>query len=109
MVFDTIKQSATTAYAASLIARATPGKVHRVFGYNSGGAQFIQIHDAATLPADTGVPLVVIAVGATSNFDIDLRGLPLSCTAGIVISNSSTAPTKTIGSANCWINVQHSK
>lgn len=97
----------TTAYAASLVASDVPATLYRVRGHNSkGSAQFILIHDAASLPADAAVPKVVITVAATSNFDIDFGTLGRLFQTGVVICNSSTGPTKTIGLADCWIDAQ---
>lgn len=97
----------TAAYAASLVASDMPATLYRMRGYNSkASAQFILIHDAASLPADTAVPKVVITVAATSNFDIDFGALGRLFQTGIVICNSSTGPTKTSGSADCWIDAQ---
>ena len=105
-----LRYAKTTAYAASLVIGAPPtGKCLRVlslFGYNSGADQFIQIHNSASLPAEGSVPVVVFKAGASLNFSLsqELVGVePLA--TGLVICNSSTAPTKTIGSADCWINV----
>lgn len=93
----------TAAYAASLIVKATGGILFSVTGYNSkASAQFIQIHDSATLPADTAVPKLVITVPASSNFTLDFGDRGMAFTNGIVLCNSSTGPTKTIGSADCF-------
>jgi hypothetical protein len=93
----------TTAYAASLVVKASAGKCFEVRGYNSkASTQFIQIHDAASLPANGAVPEEVIAVGASSNFSITFPP-GKSFGVGIVVCNSSTGATKTIGSADCWI------
>lgn len=94
--------AATTALAASLVVKASAGRLRSVVGYSTA-AQFIQIHDAASLPADAAVPLVTIPIEADKPFSIDfgLTGLP--CSTGIVVCNSTTGPTKTIGAANTWI------
>jgi len=92
----------TSAYATSLVVKASAGKLFEIRGYNSkASAQFIQVHDAASLPANGAVPEETFTVGASSNFSISFpQGKAFS--TGIVISNSSTGATKTIGSADCW-------
>lgn len=96
-----------TAYATSLIIKATPGKLIKINGYNSKVlAQFIQIHDSATLPADGAVPAVVINAATVANFSIDFSPNGRLFANGIVICNSSTGPTKTIGLADCWFDAQ---
>jgi len=104
-----VKYDDSVAYEASTIAKATPGAIFSIVGYNSKvSAQFIQLHNSATLPADTAIPSIVFSVPALSNFSYDFGEIGRQCTAGIVVCNSSTAETKTIGSADCWFNVQYS-
>ena len=92
----------TSAYAASLIIKSSSGRLYRIKGYNSlASTQFIQIHDAASLPANGAIPEIIIPVLASSSFEISLPE-GMSLTSGIVICNSSTGPTKTIGAADCW-------
>jgi hypothetical protein len=102
-------QKSSAAAAASLVAKTAPGLALFVTGYNSkASAQFIQLHDAAALPADTAVPIAVITVPASSNFQLPLPATGLDCVNGVVVCNSSTLATKTIGSADCFFTVQTS-
>ena len=97
----------TTAYAASLVAIQVPATLMGVSGYNSNASsQFIQLHDATSLPADTAIPQIIIDVPALSNFSVDFGDDGRVFNNGIVVCNSSTGPTKTIGAADCWFDVQ---
>jgi hypothetical protein len=108
MIPEQVKNVTTTAYAASLVVSATPKtRLCGLSGYNSlASTQFIQIHDAASLPANTAVPKVIFEVAASSKFAIDWGNNPRVFDTGIVVCNSTTGPTKTIGAADCWFDVQ---
>ena len=78
-----------------------------LFGFwaSSVAAQFILLFDAADVPADTAVPLLSFPVAATSG--VGAQWIPGRYFAnGIVICNSSTQHTKTIGSADCIFDLQ---
>ena len=93
----------TTAAASSLVVSKNPAKLFKIIGFNDkASAQYIQVHDAASLPANTAVPKLVITAGADSNFEIDLGDNGCVFETGIVICNSSTMATKTLGSADCF-------
>jgi len=95
---------ATAALAASGIPKATPGVLHSISVTNtSASAQYFQLFDSATLPANGTVPLfsVLLQAGGFGFFDWPVYGKAFA--AGIVWCNSSTHATKTIGSADCFV------
>lgn len=95
------------ALAASLV--ALPGMSYLVsFTVNNtnAAAQFIQFHDAAALPADGAIPAVVFTVAASSDKIVSYTLPGRLFNTGIVVCNSSTAATKTIGAADCFFDVQ---
>lgn len=100
--------STSTAYEASRVVSSTPALLCGVAGYNSlASTQFIQFHNAASLPADGVAPVVFFPVGASDKFAIDYNLNPREFSVGLVVCNSTTGPTKTIGAANCWFDVQY--
>lgn len=100
--------ASTTAYATSLVIKASAGTLYGLSGYNSkASVQFIQLHDATSLPADTAVPKIVFTAQPSSPFAIDFGQRGRAFGTGIVICNSSTGPTKTVGSADIWVDAQY--
>jgi hypothetical protein len=100
--------ASTTAFASNLVIKASAGTLYGLSGFNAkASAQTIQIHDAASLPADTAVPKVIIYVQAQTPFSIDFGTRGRAFGTGIVVCNSSTGATKTIGSADIWVDAQY--
>ena len=98
----------SVAYVASAVIKASAGTLYGFSGYNSkASAQFIQFFDSTTVPADTAVPVLVITVPASSNFSYSPGIYGRRFATGIAWSNSSTGPTKTIGTTDTWMDVQY--
>jgi hypothetical protein len=92
---------------ASAVVKAQPGAL---FGWSitntNAAARYIQFFDATSVPADTAVPLisVLVAIGATSIVNLNRPRVFLK---GIVVCNSSTGATKTVGAADSIVDIQY--
>lgn len=96
----------SNAYGASLVVKSGPGILYGFTVYNSAAAaQFIGWYDSATLPADGVAPDGFISVATVAGSGVAwLPGRTFH--TGIVLCNSSTGPTKTIGAADCYFDAQ---
>lgn len=96
--------------AAAVASGVVKNKPGAVFGWTitntNAATRWIQFFDAATLPADTAVPLITIQLttGATSQVTLIRPRIYLT---GIVVCNSSTSATKTIGAADSFLDIQY--
>lgn len=103
-----LSNATSTAYEASRVVKSSAGYLHMVTGYNSKTTtQFIMISNTTSVPADGQTPVVIFAVPPASNFSFDLGKYGRYFSTGICIFNSSTSPTKTLGSADCFFDVQY--
>lgn len=98
----------SAAYEASSVTKASAGTLWGFSGYNSKTAdQFILFFNSTTVPADATAAVLVWKVAALSPFSLDFGLKGRSFSTGIAWSNSSTAPTKTIGSADIFLDAQY--
>jgi hypothetical protein len=100
--------ASTSALSKSLVIKNSPGVLYKLKGDNdSASEQFIQLHDSATVPDDGVVPKESIRIPADTSFTFTFdEGLDFS--NGIVVTNSSTLATKTIGSSDdCWFTADY--
>lgn len=101
--------SKSTALEASRLAKAAPGSISSLVGRLDStaatGTYYIQTINAAAVPADGAVTLLVAPLkinhvnGTDDYFSIDFGVNGKFCTSGIVIVLSTTEFTKTIGGA----------
>lgn len=93
--------------ASSAVVSSGPSRLHGFTVYSSNaGAQFVLVFDAVSLPADDAVPTLVLPVGATSTVSVYYGSVGRWFDRGIVLCNSSTDVTKTIGVADCLFDAQ---
>ena len=86
-----------------------PGRIV-VYGftvYNTkSSAQYLNVFDANTVPADNAVPLFSFALAANNGVGFGFTPRGRQFQTGLVLCNSSTDTLKTIGSADCFFDVQ---
>ena len=86
-----------------------PGRVV-VYGftvYNTkASAQYLNVFDANTIPAEGAVPLFSWPLAAHTGVGFGYQPNGRQFQTGLVLCNSSTDATKTIGSADCQFDVQ---
>ena len=83
----------------------------RVYGwvvYSSlGSSQFILMFDASALPADGLAPIIPLPVAASNQVAAYYGDSGRVFNRGIVLCNSTTDTTKTLGAANCLFDIQY--
>ncbi len=78
--------------------------------YNTkSSAQYINVFDASLLPGDTAVPLFSWPVAANNGVAFAFPTNGRRFKTGLVLNNSSTDATKTIGSLDCFFDVQYER
>jgi hypothetical protein len=90
-----------------LVIKSSPGILYGLTVYSNGVTQWIQLHNAASAPADAVVPLLVFEIAADTARTLDFGRHGRVFTTGIYVCNSTTDVTKTIGAANCIFDAQY--
>ena len=85
--------------------------VARLYGFTATStnvaAQFILVFDANAVPANGAVPLFTVNVAAASPASVYFGSVGRSFDHGIVVCNSTTQGTLTIGAADTLFDVQY--
>lgn len=90
-----------TSYVPYRVISKGPVKLYAIIGYNNGPAQFVMIFNKTNAPPTNGMTGVFSFPVAASNyfsFDLSYYGANLDA---VVVCNSTTAQTNTLGSTNC--------
>jgi hypothetical protein len=105
--FNSLPDNFTNGKVSSSI--VIPGSII-VYGFvaysTKGSAQFLNVFDLSSVPADTAVPLFSWPLAANNGVGVSYAPNGRWFKEGIVLCNSSTDATKTIGSADCLFDVQ---
>jgi hypothetical protein len=98
----------TRALANSLVVKRTQGKLYGLtVSSTNAAAQFCQVFDALGVPADASVPLISFSVPAGTAVGLYFGSVGRAFEQGIVVCNSSTQGSKTIGAADCLFDAQY--
>lgn len=100
---ESVPVSGSHVVVSNMVMALTPATLYWLdFENGSGAANFIQVFDAAALPANGEIPLVSIPVAASASVFRRFEP-PIWCATGVVIAGSTTQATLTIGAADKWI------
>lgn len=103
-----LTNASSNAYSSNLVVKTTAGILFKLSCYSSNAAQqWIQIHDAVALPANGSVPKFTMPIALNSDLFVDWNIFGRNFVNGIIVSNSTTGPTLTIGAADCFFDVQY--
>jgi hypothetical protein len=99
-IFQCLRYS-SAALEASKIVKASKGILVGLAWTNTNGAtRYLQVFDSATLPADATIPMMIFPLATGQTMVLTVPGVGIPFQNGIVVCNSSTMATKTIGAAD---------
>lgn len=90
----------------SAVVKTGPGILYGVTVTSTlASAQYFLLFDATTLPADGAIPILAKSIPA--NDAVGFSWLPgRTFLSGIIVCNSTTNTSKTLGAANCFFDCQ---
>lgn len=97
-------------HSNGLVASINLAGAHELYGFTisntKASPQFILVFDLAQVPADGAVPNIVFTISQSTDKGVQYLP-PRKMLQGIVMCNSSTAGTKTLGAADCFFDIQY--
>lgn len=100
--------STSLALENSRVVNSGATQLYGFAGVNTkASAQFILAFNRTSVPANGAVPDVVLNAPASDNFWISWAPAWRNFSEGVVLCNSSTSATLTIGAADCWFDAQY--
>ncbi len=88
------------------VVKGSAGTLYGFQGY-CDAAGYVQVHNKASAPTSTNVPVIVIPIAAGAPFSLDLGLRGRSFSTGIAFGFSSTGPTYTDGGSHLWVDAQY--
>ncbi len=88
------------------VVKASAGTLYGFQGY-ADAAGFVQVHNKASAPTSSNVPVIVIPVASGAAFSLDLGIRGRAFATGIAFGFSSTGPTYTDGGSHLWVDAQY--
>lgn len=97
----------TQALANSLIAMAGPCRLFGLMASSTrASGQFIQVFDANVVPANGAIPFASVDIATVTAKGLYWGSIGRWCKYGVVVCNSTTQGSLTLGSADCLFDVQ---
>ncbi len=88
------------------VVKASAGTLYGFQG-TVDAAGYVQVHNKASAPTSSNVPVIVIKVASGDNFSLDLGIRGRSFGTGIAFGFSSTLATYTDGGSHLWVDAQY--
>ncbi len=88
------------------VVKGSAGTLYGFQGY-CDAAGYVQVHNKASAPSSSNVPVIVIPVASGAPFSLDLGLRGRSFSTGIAFGFSSTGPTYTDGGSHLWVDAQY--
>jgi len=102
------RNASSNALASSQVGFAGQG---RLYGFSvsstRASGQFVQLFDASAVPANGAIPILSLNIATGTSIAVDFGSEGRWMRIGVVVANSTTQGSLTLGSADCLFDVQY--